>query len=112
MNDDPIQNDPAWKSPGPKEINKGLNSTRTTNDINSNTREDATSVGLNKKHMACERIKTNKVVIRLQNDHAGHNNRDTGSGTLKPFHSDSWESVGLNKINTRMSTYNIGMDLN
>ena len=55
--------------------------------------------------MACERIETNKVMIRLQNDHVGHENGDTGSGTLKSFHSESGACVEVSKTNTRMSTY-------
>ena len=59
--------------------------------------------------MPCERIETNKVMIRLKNDHVGHENGDTGSGTLKPFRSDSGVCVEVSKTNTRMSTYNCGM---
>ena len=66
-------------------------------------------MGLNEKHMACERIKTNKVMKRLKNDHAGHENGDTGSGTLKPFRSDSGVCIEVSKTNTRMSTYDSGM---
>ena len=101
--------DLAWKSAGTEETKKGLNSTWTDEEIDSNAREDATLVGLNEKHMACERIETNKVMILLQNDHVGHKKRDTGSGTLKPFHSDSRVYVEVSKTNTRMSTYDSGM---
>ena len=59
--------------------------------------------------MSCEKIETNKVMIRLKNDHAGHENGDTGSGTLKPFHSDSGLCVEVSKTNTRMSKYDSDM---
>ena len=99
----------AWKSAGPDETEKGLKSTWTGNCLNGNERENAVLVGLNEKHMACERIETNKVMIRLQNDHVGHKNGDTGSGSLKPFRSESGVCVEVSKTNTRMSTYDIGM---
>ena len=99
----------AWRIAGPKETKKGLNSTWTDEEIDSNARDDATLVGLNEKHMACERIETNKVMIRLKNDHAGHDTGDTGSGTLKPFRSDSGVYVEVSKTNTRTSTYDSGM---
>ena len=66
-------------------------------------------MGLNEKHMACERIETNKLMIRLQKDHVGHENGDTGSGMLKPFRSDSGVCVKVSKTNTRMSTYDSGI---
>ena len=50
----------AWKSAGPNETEKGLNSTWTGEDLNGNAREDAALVGLNEKHMACERIEKKK----------------------------------------------------
>ena len=50
-----------------------------------------------------------KVTKQLKNDHAGHENGDTGSGTLKPFRSDSRACVEVSKTNTRMSTYDSGM---
>ena len=50
-------------------------------------------------------------MIRLRNDHTGHENGGTGSGTLKPFRSDSGVCVGVSKNTTRMSTYDIGMYL-
>ena len=99
----------AWKSAGLDEAKKGLNSTWTDEDLDSNAREDAALVGLNEKHMACERIEKKKVTIRLRNDHTGHENGGTGSGTLKPFYSDSGACVDVSKSNTRMSTYDIGM---
>ena len=99
----------AWKSAGLEETEKGLNFTWTGNDLNDIAREDAASVGMNEKHMACEIIEKNKVMIRLRNDHTGHKNGGTGSGTLKPFHSDSGACVDVSKIKTRMSTYGSGM---
>ena len=48
-------------------------------------------------------------MIRLRNHHTGHKNGGTGSGTLKPFRSDSGACVDVSKSNTRMSTYDIGM---
>ena len=51
-----------------------MNSTWTDEDLDSNAREDAVLVGLNEKHMACERIEKNTVMIRLRNHHTGHKN--------------------------------------
>ena len=62
----------AWKSAGPEETEKGLNSTWTDEEIDSNARKEATLVGLNEKHMGCERIEINKVMMRLQNNHVGN----------------------------------------
>ena len=66
-------------------------------------------MGLNEKHVTCERIETNKVMIRLKNNHVGHENRNTDSGTPRTFRSDSGVCVEVSKTNTRMSTYDSGM---
>ena len=59
--------------------------------------------------MVCERIEKNKVMLRLRNHHTDHENRGTGSGTLKHFRSDSGACVDVRKSNSSMSMYDIGM---
>ena len=77
--------------------------------LDSNAREDAALLGLNEKHMTCERIETNTVMIRMRNDHTGHENGGTGSGTLNPFRSDSGACVDVSKSKTKMSMYDSDM---
>ena len=55
-------------------------------------------MGLNEKHM-----------LRLRNDHTGHENGGTGSGTLNPFRSDSGACVDVSKSKTKMSMYDSDM---
>ena len=68
----------AWKSVSPYETKKGLKSMWTDTYLNGNASENAGLMGLNEKHMICERMETNKVMIRLQNNHVSHENGDTG----------------------------------
>ena len=86
-----------------------MNSTWTGKRLNGNAKEHDAFMGLNEKPMIFERIEKTKMMIQFCNGHTGHKNGGTGSGTLKPFRSDSGACVDVSKSNTRMSTYDIGM---